>query len=153
MTYEAYMNQHSDLTKISLAYKNDPEYRKTLDANPKGIFINQEIPHGASEVEIVQNTDDTYYFVMRADHNQSIDDDDLDNIVAAAQYSVAGTINGGGLVLTKDGNFYVQYYGVDANFHHTVAYAQIDLPTDGSFHPGRYFNTDGSFRPSGAFYN
>ena len=83
MNYQRFIDDQEALANISLAYKNDPEFRASLDANPMGIFVDN-LPQTEGEIIIVQNTEEDFYFVLTANISQAIDDDETHIIAAAA---------------------------------------------------------------------
>ncbi len=112
MNYQRFATEQTSLTRISLAYKHDPEFRKQLDADPKSIFI-AELAELDGEVVIMHNSNDDFYFILPADINGAMCDNETRDITAAALHSLGQERTEGGALLvfrdTDSGRFFRQF--------------------------------------------
>ena len=112
MNHTKFINEQQMLADISHAYKNDPAFKKMLDDNPKAIFQDESFQNAEGEVVIMQNTGETYYFVLGVNGNQAIEDDDISNINAAKLISATVSVDNVGtrdVFGTESGNLYRRY--------------------------------------------
>ncbi len=82
MNYERFIKEQTALTDLSVAYRDDPKFRASVDANPKSILTGT-IAECEGEVVIMQNTAETFYFVLSAEMSQILDDEETNTIAAA----------------------------------------------------------------------
>ena len=74
------------LSRISTDYRNDPEIRAELDADPRAFFAKQgyDLPGGA-EVRIVANTPDVIYMTLPPNPNAAVSDEVLAEVAGGLQ--------------------------------------------------------------------
>ncbi len=125
MSYQKFIHEQTALTDISLAYKNDPEFQKHLDANPKAIFrgeMGAELLESECEIIIKHNSDEVFYFILSANVNQILDDEEVDSINAAKLEHVGSSRDSSSLVYKdpSSGKLYRRYKGDPSDpFGHT----------------------------------
>ena len=81
------------LSRISTDYRNDPEVRAELDADPRAFFAKQgyELP-GGSEIRVVANTPDVVYMTLPPNPNEAISDEALTEVAGGLQAGSLFTI-------------------------------------------------------------
>lgn len=112
MYYQQFINEQQSLTDIGHAYKNDSEFKKNLDADPKSIFKG-DMASTECEVIIKQNSDDVFYFTLTVDMNQGINDEIINNINAAklTPLSLLGEHDAQLFQNSEDNKYYRRYKG------------------------------------------
>ncbi len=92
MNYQRYIEDQKSLADIGYVYKHDPEFHEQLDACPQSIFCG-DMAKIDCEINIKQNSDEIYYFVLEANVNQALEDEDSANIFAS-KWQVVGHDDG-----------------------------------------------------------
>ena len=88
MNYQRFKDEQEALHNISLAYKNNPEFKQQLDTNPRSIFCGELGQESECEIAIMHNGDGMAYFILPANIEHIMDDDEVVTIAAAKmQYS------------------------------------------------------------------
>ena len=137
MDYRRFINEQTDLTAIALAYKNNSEFQKKLDADPRSIFTG-DLAQTDMEVVIKQNSDDDYYFVLTANMSYIINDEEAGAISAAKdraflEYHTIGNTADGlrSIYLDAEGNQYRRYKSYIDSFGSTH-FIKVELDTLGT---------------------
>ena len=131
MKFERFINEQKALADISLAYKNNPEFKKQLDANPKSILV-ADMAETECEIVIQQNSDDVFYVILSADMNQGLTDEDADNINAAKLAGVGFIYNSNqqtreALYNPENDKFYRRYKGDPTDSAGKTHFIQINV--------------------------
>ena len=93
----------TDLIRLSEDYRDKPEVRAELDADPRSFFASRGIDlQAGADCRVVANTADVFHLVMPPNPNASLDDQSLESVaggtdVPASTFgTVIGTISSAG---------------------------------------------------------
>ena len=87
----------ADLTRISEDYRDKPEVRAELDADPRAFFASRGVDlQAGADFRVVANTADVVHMVLPPNPNASLDDRSLESVAGGtgAQASTFSTVIG-----------------------------------------------------------
>ena len=113
MNYQDFIEDQKLSRDLAFFYRNNPEFRNRIDADPKSIFKDR-----LTDVEVIikQDSDEVMYFILIANTNQAINDEDISSITAAKLQGVTIVQYGGDKLRevvfdTENGKHYRRYKG------------------------------------------
>ena len=87
----------ADLTRLSEDYRDKPEVRAELDADPRSFFASRGVDlQAGADFRVVANTADVFHMVLPPNPNASLDDQSLESVAGGtgAQASTFSTVIG-----------------------------------------------------------
>ena len=96
----SYRDTLQTLMAAAHAYRDDPEFRARIEADPRGVLQERdvEIKPDDAEVRLRVNTPEVFHLVLPADPNAVLSDRLLRDVAGGSSASTAGTAGSGGSV-------------------------------------------------------
>ena len=95
------LDAYRKVIPFAQAYREDAEFRSRVDEDPKSIMAEHyfDVPPGV-DVRIMEDTDDTFHFVLPPDPNVALSDEALGMVAGGKSASTIGSAGSASTVST-----------------------------------------------------